>query len=85
MQCRQRWLGHVCRTADGGISEDALWFELATGTKPIGRTTLRYKGGCKCDLLADGVNPATLEAVASDHATCWSTVTTGIYRAELKK
>ena len=85
MQRRLRWLGHVCRMDDGRIPKDMLYSELATGTRPIGRPSLRFKDVCKRDLRACGVDPSSLEAVVSDRA-CWrSTVKTGIHASELKR
>ena len=52
-----RWLGHVTRMEDG---------ELATGSRPAGRPTLRYKDVCKRDLRAGDIAPTDLEALAAD-------------------
>ena len=42
-----RWLGHV---TDGRLPKDILYGELATGSRPTGRPTLRYKDVLKRDL-----------------------------------
>ena len=85
LQRRLRWLGHVCRMDDGRIPKDMLYSQLAIGTRPIGRPTLRYKDVCKRDLRECGVDPSSLEAAASDRAGWRSTVKSGIRRAELTR
>ena len=47
---RLRWLGHVTRMQDGRLPKDILYGELATGSRPTGRPTLRYKDVLKHDL-----------------------------------
>ena len=42
-----RWLGHVRCVQDGRIPKDILYGELATGSRPAGRSVLRYKDVCK--------------------------------------
>ncbi|GFN96335.1 LOW QUALITY PROTEIN: hypothetical protein PoB_002284100 [Plakobranchus ocellatus] len=49
-----RWLGHVTRMHDGRLPKVILYSELATGSRPTERPTLRYKDVCK--LKADGIN-----------------------------
>ena len=49
---RLRWLGHVTRMHDGRLPKDILYGELATGSRPTGRPTLRYKDVLKRDLKA---------------------------------
>ena len=65
---RLRWLGHVARMEDGRIPKDMLYGygELATGSRPAGRPTLRYKDVCKRDLRAGDIAPTDLEALAAD-------------------
>ena len=63
---RLRWLGHVIRMDDGRIPKDLLFGELATGGRPTGRATLRYKDVCKRDLKAGLFNSSQLEATALD-------------------
>ena len=63
---RLRWLGHVARIEDGRIPKDMLYCELATGSRPAGRPTLRYKVVCKRDLKAGDIAPTDLEALAVD-------------------
>ena len=58
---RLRWLGHVARMEDGRIPKDMLYGELATGSRPAGRPTRRYKGVCKRDLRAGDIAPPTLK------------------------
>ena len=47
---RLRWLGHVTRMQDGRLPKDILYGELATGSRPTGRPSLRYKDVLKRDL-----------------------------------
>ena len=56
---RLRWLGHVARMEDGRIPKDMLYGELATGSRPAGRPTLR-------ELRAGDIAPTDLEALAAD-------------------
>ena len=63
---RLRWLGHLSCMEDRRISKDMLYGELATGSSPAGRPTLRYKGVCKRDLRSGYIGPTDLEALASD-------------------
>ena len=60
------WLGHVARMEDGKIPKDMLYGELATGSRPTGRPTLRYKDVCKRDLRAGDIAPIHLEALPAD-------------------
>ena len=59
-QKRLRWLGHLCRMEDGRIPKDLLFGELATGTRPLGRPSLRFKDICKQDLKDCRIEPADL-------------------------
>ena len=72
-QKRLRWLGHICRMKDGRIPKDLLFGELATGTRPLGRPSLRFKDICKRDLKDCGIEPADLQT-ASSNRTNWRTV-----------
>ena len=54
------------RMEDGSIPKDMLYGELATGSRPAGRPTLRYKDVCKRDLRAGDIAPTDLEALAAD-------------------
>ena len=63
---RLRWLGHVARMENGRIPKDTLYGELATGSRPAGRPTLRYKDVCKRDLRAGDIAPTDLQALAAD-------------------
>ena len=65
---RLRWLGHVTRMHDGRLHKDILYGKLATGSRPTGRPTLRYKDMLKRDLKAGGIGPAGFEALAADRS-----------------
>ena len=69
-QRRLRWLGHVIRMEDGRTPKDMLYGELATGARPVGRPTLRFKDVCKQDLMAGNINPAGWEAAAAAADRC---------------
>ena len=62
------WLGHVSRMEDRRIPNGILYGELVTGTRPIGRPTLRFKDVCKRDLKAGNINLAGWEALAADRS-----------------
>ena len=68
-QRRLRWLGHTHRMADGRISKDPLYGELATLTRSRGRPKLRFKHICKRDMKACNMNTETWEASADDRTT----------------
>ena len=42
-QRRLGWLGHVKRMKDGQIPKEILYSNLTTGTRPVGRLSLRFK------------------------------------------
>ena len=84
-QRRLRWLGHVCRMDDGRIPKDIMYGELATGTRPTGRPTLRYKDVCKRDLKTCNISPGNLESATADRTLWRSTVKAGVKQAELKR
>ena len=63
---RLRSLGHVARMEDGRLPKDMLYGELATGSRPAGRPTPRYKDVCKRHLRAGDIAPTDLEALAAD-------------------
>ena len=65
---RLSWLGHVTDMHDGRLPKDILYGELATGSRPRGRHTLRYKDVLKRDLKAGGIAPAGFEALAADRS-----------------
>ena len=56
-QRRLRWLGHVCRMADGRIPKDLLYGELASGSRAQGRPHLSFKDACKRDMKALELEP----------------------------
>ena len=72
-QRRLRWLGHTHRIADGRIPKDLLYGELATGSKRTGRSHLRFKDVCKCDMKACNINTKSREAFA-DNRTMWKQI-----------
>ena len=63
---RLQRLGHDIRMDDGRIPKDLIFGELATGGRPTGRPTPRYKDVCKRDLKAGLFNTSQLEATALD-------------------
>ena len=73
-QRRLRWLGHIRRMQDGRIPKDVLYGELASGRRPVGRPTLRFKDVCKRDLKTADIDLAYWEAFASDRDDWRSTV-----------
>lgn len=84
-QRRLHWLGHVCRMDDGRIPKDVMYGEPATGTRPTGRPTLRYKDVCKRDLKTCNISPGNLESATADRTLWRSTVKAGVKQAELKR
>ena len=64
---------------------DMVYGEFATGTRPIGQPALLYTDVCERDIIAVSMDPACLEALASNCATWWSIVKTGIYKSELER
>merc|ERR1711989_277860 len=50
-----------------------LFGELATGTRPLGRPSLRFKDICKQDLKDCRIEPADLQT-ASSNRTNWRTI-----------
>ena len=82
---RLRWLGHVTRMHDGRLPKDILYGELATGSKPTGRPTLRYKDVRKRDLKAGGIAPAGFEALVADRSGWRYTTESAIKTAEQKR
>ena len=84
-QRRLRWLGHVSRMDDGRIPKDTLYGELATGTRPTGRPSLRLKDVWKRDLRAGDFDPSELEAAASDRIGWRATTRTIVKEAEKRR
>ena len=82
---RLRWLGHVTRMHDGRLPKDILYGELATGSRPTGRPTLRYKDVLKRDLKAGGIEPSGNEALAADRSGWRYTTKSAIKTAEQKR
>ena len=90
MQCilkqkRLHWLGHICRMEDGRIPKDLLFGELATGARPTGRPSLRFKDVCKRDLKDCAINPADLQAATSIRSSWRTTTKIGSRQAEERK
>ena len=79
---RLRRLGHVTCMHDGRLPKDILYGELATGSRPTGRPTLRYKDVLKRDLKAGGISPAGFEALAADRSGWRYTTESAIETAE---
>ena len=65
--------------------KDILYEELASGTRPSGRPTLRYKDTCKRSLKPCGINPVDLEAVTSDRTSWWPMIKNGVISAEERR
>ena len=84
-QRRLRWLGHVSRMEDGRIPKDLLYGELATGTRPVGRSVPRYKDVPKQDLKAGNINLSRCEAVAADRSSWRLAFKVGIQASETEK
>ena len=84
-QRRLRWLGHVSRMDDGRIPKDLLYGELATGPRPTGRPTLRFKDVCKRDLKAGNINLAGWEALAADQSHWRPAVKVGTQACEERR
>lgn len=84
-QRRLRWLGHVHRMKDGRIPKDMFYGELAAGSRPKGRPTLRYKDVCKRDLKSADISVDKWEEVAADRDAWRSTVRAGLNTAEGKR
>ena len=82
---RLHWLGHATRMQDGRLPKEILYGELATGSRPTGRPTLRYKDVLKRDLKAGGIAPAGFEALAADRSGWRYTTESAIKTAEQKR
>jgi hypothetical protein len=55
---------------DYRIPKDFLYCELASGSHPTGRPSLRFKDVCKRDMKTCGIQPAELEVEVSN-PTAW--------------
>ena len=62
-----------------------LYGELATGARPAGRPTLRFKDVCKRDLKAGNINSAGWEAAAADRCRWMLAVKEGIQTREKRR
>ncbi|PFX20644.1 hypothetical protein AWC38_SpisGene14894 [Stylophora pistillata] len=47
VRTRLRWLGHVSRMDNDRLVKQFLYFELAHGSRPVGRPKVRFKDTCK--------------------------------------
>ncbi|PFX14703.1 hypothetical protein AWC38_SpisGene21116 [Stylophora pistillata] len=65
---KMRRLGHLRRMPDGRLPKDILYSELRMGTRPRGRSMLRFKDVAKRDLVALGVDVGNWEELAEDRA-----------------
>ena len=81
-QRRLRWLGHVVRMDDGRIPKDLFYGELAQGKCPTGRPQLCYKGVCKRDLKALGIDSNRWETLASNHSAWRQALQQGLIEFE---
>ena len=70
---------------DGRLPKDILYGELATGSRPTGGPTLRYKDVLKRDLKAGGIAPAGFEAMEADRSGGRHTTKSAIKTAEQKR
>ncbi|GFS27411.1 hypothetical protein ElyMa_005266600 [Elysia marginata] len=62
-QRRLHWLGHVTRSHDSRLPKGILYKELASGSRPNGRPTFRYKDVCKQYLKTDGIASVGLKTL----------------------
>ena len=67
-QRRLRWLGHVRRMEDGRIPKDVFYGQLASGSRRVGRSALRFKGTCKRGMKACKIDTDTWEDAAGERA-----------------
>ena len=70
---------------DGRIPKDMHYGELATGIRPAGWPTLRFKNVFKRDLKAGNVNPAGWKAVAADRSRWRLAFKAGIKTSEKRR
>ena len=82
---RLRWLRHVTRMHDGRLPKDILYGDLATGSSPTGRPTLRYKDLLKRDLKVGGIAPAGFEVLPADCSGWRHTTKSAIKTGEQKR
>ena len=68
-----------------GLPKDILYGELATGSRPTGRPTLRFKDVLKQDLKVSGIALAGFEALAADRSGWRYTNKSAIKTAEQKR
>ena len=76
---------HSLKLHDGRLSKDILYGELATGSRPTARPTLRYKDVLKRDLKAGCIAPTGFEALAADRSGWRYTTESAIKTAEQKR
>ena len=70
---------------DGRIPKDTLFGELASGARPKGRPTLRFKDVVKRDLKAGGFDPSKLEQATSGRAGWRATTRSIIKEAQTRR
>ncbi|KAK3797142.1 hypothetical protein RRG08_060486 [Elysia crispata] len=70
---------------DSRISNDFSYGELASGSRPAGRPTRRFKDVCNRDLKTCGIQQAELEVEVSNRTARRAKVKEGIKSAEEKR
>ena len=71
-QRRLRWLRHVRRMADGRLPKDILYSQLATGSRSVGQSILRYKDVRKRDKNSCAIMQGNWEVVADlENRSTW--------------
>ena len=73
------------RSVTVNAPKDVMYGELATGARPTGRPTLRYKDVCKRDLKTCSISPRDLEQTTANRTLWRSTVRVGVQQAEEKR
>jgi len=70
---------------DGRLPKDILYGQLATGTRRVGRPSLRFKDVCKRDMKACGISPDSWEVQAEDRGTWRLAVSKSIAVADMRR
>ena len=68
-----RYTGHIIRQPDYRLPRITLYSELVTGRRSIGGQKKRFKDHLKASIKKFDMNPATLEADASNRSS-WRTL-----------
>ena len=84
-QRRLRWLEHTQRMEDGRLPKDILYGQLATGTRRVGRPSLRFKDACKRDMKACNIPPDSWELQTKDRIAWRQRVGKGIADANARR